>query len=427
MKHRPNVNYTTSHNLCTGCGVCKLSCPFNAIEIGIEKGCFRPYINSERCMNSKGCHRCYTSCPGINVNLESESNRLFPLTLSDYFIGKYLKCYSGYSNNYDIRLHSASGGLVSQFLIYLLEKGHIDGAIVTRFDRDSPLKVKTFIATTSEEILQAKSSKYGPVHFGGLLELIKETTLSRLVVVGLPCHIEGLRKCGGINKSILSKIKGYFSIFCSSGRSYYLTDYVCRERGFSPDKLKDFSYRDNGCLGNMVATYTASGIEKVWEEPFESYYQSLASFFVPTRCKLCMDHYGELADICFGDIHIEPYIRDKVGISSVIIRNKEWLKLFEDMGNTGYATLASISQQIVNDSQPMAKVKKNRNYIFGKIRALCGLKSPTFDTKSRATINIFYIKWYIASLSQHFIGFNKWMWWLIPYVKVKTKIKNLRS
>ena len=427
MTHIPNVNYTTSHNLCTGCGVCKIACPFKAIEIKSVNGCFRPYIDKRKCRNSNGCHRCFTSCPGIHSNLVSDAGRLYPDAHSDYLMGRYLKCYSGYSNNYDIRLHSASGGLVSQFLIFLINKGYIDGAIVTRFDKDSSLKVKTFIATSEEEILSAKSSKYGPVHFGDLSELIKKSSLSRLVVVGLPCHIEGLRKCEEHDKTLRSKIVGHFSLYCSSGRSYYLTDYVCKERGFSSSQLKDFSYRDNGCLGNMVATYDDSGKERVWEEPFESYYQSLASFFVPTRCKLCMDHYGELADVCFGDIHIEPYIHDKVGVNSVIIRDRKWLEHFEEMNQEGYANLEEISFQIVNNSQPMAKVKKNRNYVFGMIRRILGKKAPEFDTVSQARVSLHYIRWFLVSTCQHFIGFHKWMWWLLPYAKVKVKIKNIRS
>lgn len=427
MNRIPNVNYTTSHHLCTGCGICKSACPFDAIEIGVEKGCFRPYINPDKCRNSSGCHKCFTSCPGVKVELNSAPAELYPDVCHDDLIGNYFKCYSGYSNDHDIRFHSASGGLVSQFLIFLLKKNYIDGAIVTRFDAESPLKVKTFIATTPDEILSAKSSKYGPVHFGEIAKMVKASDGNRFVVVGLPCHIEGLRKYEKLDKTLRSKIIGHFAIFCSSGRSYYLTEYVCRERKFTPAHLKDFSYRDNGCLGNMVAIYEENGEVKIWEEPFESYYQSLASFFVPTRCKLCMDHYGEFADICFGDIHIEPYVQDKIGVNSVIVRDKLWHEKFAEMGRLGFATIDEIPAQIVNKSQPMAKVKKNRNYVFGKIRNLMGCKSPDFETNSKARITIPYIKWYIASSCQHFIGFHKWLWWLLPYVKVKVKIKNLKS
>lgn len=56
-------------------------------------------------------------------------------------------------------------------------------------------------------------------------------------------------------------------------------------------------------------------------EKYQSYYHPLRSFFVPTRCVMCIDHYGELSDVSFGDIHIEPYMQDTIGINSFIVRN----------------------------------------------------------------------------------------------------------
>lgn len=41
----------------------------------------------------------------------------------------------GYSEDFNIRNDSSSGGLVSRFLIWLLENHIIDGAVVTRFDK----------------------------------------------------------------------------------------------------------------------------------------------------------------------------------------------------------------------------------------------------------------------------------------------------
>ena len=323
MKHIPNIKYTIRHDLCTGCGICEGACPSQAITTIVHKGNFRPIIDDNLCKNDKGCHRCYDSCPGIGIELRKIARENFTDSniKSDKFVGLYLKCFTGYSNEHEIRYHSASGGMASQFLIWLLEHDKIDGAVVTAFDKEAPLMVRSYIATTREEILAGKSSKYAPVTLNHTIQDIKNAKGSRYVIVGLPCHIQGFCKYEKMDKKFRDKITGYFAIFCSSGRNFYLTEHVFNTRKINPSKLTYFAYRDNGCLGNLVAK--GDGIE--YEERFQSYYQPLRSFFVPHRCIMCIDHYGELADISFGDIHIDPYISDTIGINSLIVRNSKFL------------------------------------------------------------------------------------------------------
>lgn len=417
MNHIPNISYTTRNKLCTGCGICKDTCPFGAISFTGDKGCFRPVVDTLKCRNKSGCHKCYSVCPGVGVKLSELGSNIFLDTKANLLTGRYLSCYSGYSCDDSIRLHSASGGLVSQILISLLEREVIDGAVVTKFDMEAPFHVKTFIATSREEILSAKSSKYAPVAFTDVISSIKKTEGNRYIVVGLPCHIEALRKYENTDSKFKQKIFGYFAIYCSSGRSYYLTERVCEERGFETNQLTNFAYRDNGCLGNMVAHYIQDGKKKKWEEPFESYYQPLVSLFVPIRCKLCIDHYGELADISFGDIHIPPYTDDKIGVNSMIIRSHKFLKLIENIAADGEISIDKISVDVVNKSQPMASVKKSRNLVFCKIRDFFGKKTPDYGIKVLPKPNIKMVNWYIISQLQHFIGFHKVLWFFIPFIK----------
>ena len=150
MKKLPNVEFVTTHDLCTGCGLCQGACPSMAISVVPQNGVFRPAIDKGKCKNSKGCHRCYDVCPGVGVNLNTISSDIFSDEKIQYdkMVGRYLKCFTGFSNNNDIRMHSASGGMVTQFLLWLLENKKIDGAIVTKFDNSNPLMASTFIATT---------------------------------------------------------------------------------------------------------------------------------------------------------------------------------------------------------------------------------------------------------------------------------------
>ena len=78
-------------------------------------------------------------------------------------VGKFKNTYLAYSSDKDIRKAGQSGGVISSLLIYALEKKIINGAIVTRWSKDNPLKPEMFVATSKDEILQATKSKYCPV------------------------------------------------------------------------------------------------------------------------------------------------------------------------------------------------------------------------------------------------------------------------
>lgn len=417
MKHIPNINYTTKNDICTGCGVCEGACPSNAIQMQVIKGNFRPAVNENLCKNEKGCHRCFDSCPGVGVNLTELARLNFSETeiKKDLFVGSYIKCYTGYSNDYEIRYHSASGGMVSQFLIWLLEHDKIDGVVVTAYDKQAPLMVRSYIATTREEILQAKSSKYAPVTLNHAIQDIKKAKGDRYVIVGVPCHIEGFRKYEQMDKRFKEKIIGYFALYCSSGRSFYLTEHVFKERNIDASKLTYFAYRDNGCLGNMVAK--GDGI--FHEERFQDYYQPLRSFFVPRRCSMCIDHYGELGDVSFGDIHIDPYIDDKIGINSLVVRNKTFMDWLNEAKQDGTISLDEISVDILNKSQVMAPIKKYRNSAFVRFNKAIGKKVPNYDVLPKGGNTLKFSISFIHTNLQQTIGRHKSLWFFIDILKGK--------
>ncbi|MFR9542842.1 MAG: Coenzyme F420 hydrogenase/dehydrogenase, beta subunit C-terminal domain [Rikenellaceae bacterium] len=421
IDRKPNISYTLRHNLCTGCGVCEGACPTTAISFVARNGEFRPQINEALCNNDKGCHRCYDVCPGVGVNLVAIANEKFndAEATTDYMAGRYLKCFSGCSNDYDIRYHSASGGMITQFLIFLLEKGYIDGAVVTKFDPQKELLVNSFIARTKQDILDAKSSKYSPVTLNTAASDIKATE-GKYIIVGLPCHIQGFRKLEAIDKKFRERIAGYFTIYCSSGRSFYLTEHVFKERNIDKTKLSYFAYRDDGCLGSMVVKGKVKGEDCTYKERFQSYYHPLRSFFIPYRCLFCYDHYGELGDISFGDIHVDPYIDDKVGVNSLIVRNRVHLDWLLEAKKEGAITLDEISVDVVNSSQDMAYKKKGSHTTFIKLCKMFGMTMPVYDREHKDSNKLKSVIAFVHTRMQQYIGKHKKMWFLIDYLKGKS-------
>lgn len=430
-----NISYTLRNRLCLGCGICQSACPSNAIQIMVKEGRFIPQVDETKCKNDKGCHRCYDVCPGLGVGLTRIAKEQFAddSVKTDEWVGRYLKCFTGHSNDKDIRYHCASGGMVSQFLIFLLEKGYIDGAVVTAFDPKNELLVCSYIAHNREEVLQAKSSKYAPVSLHGMAQAIKQENGTKYVIVGLPCHIQGFRKLEAIDRKLREKVVGHFAIYCSSGRTFYLTEHVFKERGIRKEDLTYFAYRDEGCLGSLVAKQRRNirvvnsnseislyNKDEVYKEKYQSYYHPLRSFFIPRRCLFCIDHYGELGDICFGDIHIKPYMDDKIGVNSLVVRTQQWIDLLEKAQSEGFITLNEIPVETLNASQQMAGKKKGRNERFIVLNKRLGRVMPEFDVTLPKKIGVKTILDYIQNRAQQFLGRHKSLWWLVSKLKKDT-------
>lgn len=404
-----NILYTTDNDLCTGCGVCEDVCPSMSIEIKRIDGLLRPILNNKTCLGDK-CGRCLKVCPGIGLDLSAMSKEQFDSGKEDKYLGRYYSLYTGYSLDDELRYHSASGGIVSQFLIYLLEKKIIDGAVVTGFSEDKITPI-SYIARTKEEVLNAKSSKYCPVALNKVGNEIKKSE-GKYVIVGLPCHIQGFRKRAKIDRPFSERVIGYFSIYCSSNRTFNAQDFLFKKYNVNKNNISFFAYRDNGCLGNMVIDQ-----EKQRQEiPFIKYYGALRSFFKPRRCLTCIDHYGELADICFGDIHIKPYSEDKIGISSWIVRNPYFDDLFKEAFKERYIYMNELDANTLNESQKaMLYPKKRKANALMNIDKLLFRKSAKYDIALEKPKTKDYISLFITN-TQRYIGRHKCLWFIVEYL-----------
>ena len=405
MKFKPSIEWVVKNNLCLGCGVCEDACPVHAISFTEKHAVNVPQVDINLCLNSKsGCSRCFDVCPGHGIDLIIKSQNYYGAANNyDDYIGPYISCYTGWSNNYDIRYHSASGGILSHFLIYLLEEHIIDGAVVTKFSDVNPLRTTSFIATNRNEILSAKSSKYCPVSLNGIIRKIKAFS-GKVVIVGLPCHIQGMRKTATLDKKFREKVAGYFAIYCSSSRNFKAIKFLLKVHNVDPHDVKEFAFRDDGCLGSMKI-HTS---QKTVTEPYIMYYSKLRSYFKPRRCSFCLDHYGMLADISFGDIHLAPYFNE-IGVNSVIVRNPKFEQYLQQAEKSGDITLKCINCKEVNKSQQM--MYKNRDIsvpFFLKFEKLLGRKVPQYDLNLPNKFWLKGFRYWMSFTVQRLIG--KWVY-----------------
>lgn len=415
---KENIAKTVRNGLCLGCGVCQDICPKGCISIKHGR-INEPEVRDENCIE---CGKCLKVCAGLGIKIQEKSKQLFASgnEIDNIYLGRYLNCYKGYSTEYEIRYHSASGGCLSQFLIWLLEKKEIDGAIVTKFRDGAPMTPQTFIARTKEEILSGKSSKYCVVSMEGILTEIKKTS-GRYVVVGLPCHIHAMRKCMDVDKTIRERIVGCFAIYCSSNKTMDSQRYLLYRYGVDKKRLKNFAYRDNGCLGSMYFR-DEKGDSLVKPVYYLDYYLGMRAFFSVPRCGLCNDFFGELADVSFGDLNRGKPDDDPIGINTLITRSKHWDCLMRECMEDGALHLETLDEDSMVNAQGYCKAGKKGPGFYANynIRKQQDKAVPEYD--NLLGINPGkkgYVK-VLASSIQRFIGKHEVLW---PIIKKMDKNK----
>lgn len=413
---KDNVTVTVKDGLCMGCGVCEDICPQHCISI--QKGRLNvPQVNDKDCVD---CGLCRKVCAGRGIEIEERAKELFGATPQyDKMLGHYIKTYKGYSTEYENRFHCASGGCLSQFLIWLLERGEIDGAVVTGYESNSPMQPRVYIARNRKEVLEGKSSKYCVVTMNGIAKEIHNTP-GKYVVVGLPCHIHAFRKYSSVDKKVGERIIGYFPIFCSSNKNMDSQKYMRWRYKINEDELAEFAYRDEGCLGSV---FFRDKNRNSMGGPIEylDFYRGIRAFFSVPRCAVCSDFYGELGDIGFGDLNNHTEDDDPIGINSLITRSAKWDALLNQCAEEGHLWLEEIGKEKMLRANNYCMKKKGAGmYAARNIRKWTGKKNPEFDNLEAIKPSAKAYVGYLAAVVQRFIGRHEVLW---PIIKKLDKNK----
>ncbi|MDD5700807.1 MAG: Coenzyme F420 hydrogenase/dehydrogenase, beta subunit C-terminal domain [Dehalococcoidales bacterium] len=433
MDNKTIESVVKTGSLCTGCGTCVAACPCYALEMVLEehKGIYTPRLDQGKCNE---CGLCLTVCPGNAVNFPELNSYIFNKQPIDIQLGNYLNCYTGYAAEDEIRFDSASGGMVTSILNYALEEGLIDGAIVTKMNKDNPLEPQPFIARTREEIIESSKSKYCPVPVNIILkEVLESKDGSRFAIVGLPCHIHGIRKYELANKKIRERIVLRLGLFCSRTKNLLAQDYLLKYLQVKKGDIRKFIYREGGYFGDL-AIILKSG-SKISYPYFQFYNQRLQSYFTPWRCTLCSDQCSELADISLGDIWIPEFFDDKVGTSSIITRTATGQKIINEMVTKNKITISDVTREKVVKSQSHS-LNTKKKHLKARFRIMQCLHTAVPDYNQELCGSKFSA--YLQSLLVYLqisVSSQRFLWWLLEPLgnlilflsRIKQKLEGIRA
>jgi coenzyme F420 hydrogenase subunit beta len=234
-----------------------------------------------------------------------------------------------------VRARAASGGLVSALLIYALENDVIDAAIVTGVSDEQPWKAVPRIATNRREVIAAGQTKVTLCPTNSILNEALERGFKRLGIVGLPCHVHGIRKIQlyGKQTKLLRSIKFVIGLLCGMTRHGRMPEHVIEEILDVPlDEVVKAVLHGHQYPGLYAVTLRDGRV--IAAPDFARRLHTDA--FIPDRCSVCYEWAADHADISAGGFLGREAMRGLSGISAAIVRTDIGEKLLKDAEAADY-------------------------------------------------------------------------------------------
>lgn len=295
---------------CVGCGACVIVCPFNCLEYIQGK----PRLIEE----CKTCGICAGICPQYEWSWPKAESFTFgrERKVTEEF-GVYRQLVVAKAERSEVLKACQDGGIATALLLFALEDGLIDSAIVSGVSQEKPFFPVPRLAVTPEEILECAGTRYSySPNILALTEGFKQKRVS-VAFVGTPCQIRAIRKMQmlGLRKYI-APIKFLIGLMCSESFTYegLMERHIQKALGINLNSIKKMNIK-----GKMFVT-TNSGVENI----------SLAEVkqFTRKSCEFCNDFSSELADISIGGLGLD-------GWTFTIIRTKKGEELFSKAEEAG--------------------------------------------------------------------------------------------
>ncbi|CAN5874175.1 hypothetical protein BH23ACT2_BH23ACT2_25210 [soil metagenome] len=286
--------------LCTGCSACVIACPHDVIGYEHQEGGYRPFhleddeLGLSDCGHGqKGCTSCTRACPRFRDWEPTADEHLFGRMREDEEVhGIAEQTLLVRASDDHVHEVGQDGGLVSAILIWLLDEGYIDGALVSYLEGDgSTWRAKPGVATTTEEVLAAAGSRYTYSANWLALDEAVDKGLENLALVGMGCQTSAApvmwsRKIGKVGKPVKFNI----GLLCSK---------TFDDRIF--DELFDAKYKIPRA---SIKKMNIKGVFQIWTHDGEYHEVPLKECHAWTRegCNHCPDFAAEHADISTGGI-----------------------------------------------------------------------------------------------------------------------------
>jgi coenzyme F420 hydrogenase subunit beta len=358
--------------ICTGCGACVAMDPTRKAYMDDTRLGPVPEFSDVDLPETA-----WSACPGKGIHYPNLYRAHYGALPEKWLTGVVRQVRTGYAANPAIRSAGASGGVITQVLIHLLDQKLVDGAIVVRQGVPDPEKARAVIASTREEILAAAQSVYIPVSVLDILRDLKPG--ERYAMTCLPDQSAALRvlQTSGFEPARqISYVLGPYTgtaLGPEAIRSFLRANGVKRD-----DRITALKWRAGEWPG-YLEIQTASG--RILRSK-KVYYNFLIPFFITQNSLQNMDFANEFADLAVGDAWSPRFESQGGGHSVFVTRSDGMEKIIAEMERAGLLETERAEPLTATEMHGhMLDFKKRGGYIRNRMRRALGLKAPDFGMK----------------------------------------------
>jgi len=304
---------------CIGCGTCVVVCPFSCLEY--KKG------NPSLVKECKICGICPAACPQYEWSWPKAENFVFgrERKVTEQF-GVYRQLVVAKARRNEVLKVCQDGGVATGLLLFALEDGLIDSAVVSGISQEKPFYPVPKLATTPEEILECAGTRYSySPNILALTEGIKQKR-ANMAFVGTPCQIRAIRKIQMLGlKKYAKPLQFLIGLMCSECFTYEgLMETLVREKlGLSLNDIEKMNIK------GKILVKTKSEVKTI---PLAE-----AKQYARKSCRFCDDFSSELADISTGGLGLD-------GWTFTIIRTEKGEELFSKAEKAGFLDVKAVDK-----------------------------------------------------------------------------------
>lgn len=318
---------------------------------------------------------CFAAAPEKGLPYPALNQFVFGGLPKNWLTGHIERAFMGHAVNKDVRRAGASGGMITQTLLYLLKTGRIAGAACVQLGKTKPYQPESVIARTPEDILACAQSVYTETpHLTILAQVAKEP--GPLAFVGLPDHVAAVRYLQSKNHPGVRAIKYVLGPYTGTILKFEAIQSYLKANGAALNQVASMNYRAGEWPGYLEIKLSAGRVLRA----AKFYYNYLIPFFITNRSsRLAVDFTNELTDISVGDAWAPAYEKQGGGWSVILGRTQQGTELLREMQQKNIVRLDPISNdQVIDMHSHMIDFKKRGSFIRMQWRQARGLPVPDF-------------------------------------------------